>query len=242
MGEYIAGAVLSIAFGLCVPAVDGNVRRVLSRVYGIDSPVNQRPAQQEIQTLARALTPEGAAGDFNQALMELGARICVPRRPPCAGCPIQESCLALAENRQNELPTITRSGPKPLREAAVGLISDASGRWLLVRRPAKGLLGGLWKWPGGERLNGEALEDALGRGVLAETGLEVKVLEEVGRVRHAFTHFRLTLFVYDCEWMGGPAGKASPTTRWCGLDEMAGLALSKVDRKILEFILNRRRG
>lgn len=173
VGEYTAGAVASIAFGVATPAVDGNVRRVLSRIYDL-----ARPSHGEIRERAAALVPDDRPGDFNQALMELGATVCTPRSPDCGVCPVRASCAARARGVQELRPL-----PKPRKtvpEEAVRTIvlSRQDGALLLVRRPEEGLLARLWEFPG------EPLPPDL-------AALCVHEEVELPAVSHTFSHKRI---------------------------------------------------
>ncbi len=201
VGAYIANAIASIAFGVAAPAVDGNVRRVLSRLYDLEDP---SPA--ELRERAAALVPGDRPGDFNQALMELGSTICTPRAPDCEACPLAGHCEARARGVQEQRPRPGRRASVPQRRFAAAVVADPDGRLLLGRWPADGLLGGLWEFPGAELEEGssphDVAPDAVRRFVRvprepaggdAETGERVPLrplklgLEDV---RHTFSHFR----------------------------------------------------
>jgi len=203
VGEYTAGAVASIAFGVPVPAVDGNVRRVLSRL--LDAP---RPSARRIHAEATRLLDPERPGDFNEALMELGATVCTPKSPRCGACPLAAHCRARAAGTAEERPAPPRAPRVRRAEFAVAVAVDKQGRTLLVRRPEVGLLAGMWEFPAtelgdagpagsgdvGDGRNGNlaasAAEAALAR--LAGPGLAVrgKVAGRLRPVRHAFTHLR----------------------------------------------------
>jgi A/G-specific adenine glycosylase len=143
VGEYTAGAVASIAFGVPTPAVDGNVRRVLARLWGLED-----PAAAEIRRLAAALVPADRPGDFNQALMELGATLCTPRAPDCGRCPLAARCRARALGEQERWPRSKARKPVPHETVETAVLRRRDGAVLLVRRPLNGFLGGLWEFPG----------------------------------------------------------------------------------------------
>jgi len=148
IGQYSAGAILSIAYGQPLPAVDGNVRRILCRLFAIRKPVNDTREQERLQELAASLIPVNHPGDFNQALMDLGATICKAKNPDCSHCPIAVHCQACLNDLQNVLP-ITGKGPViPHRQAAAAVIRNSKGMLLVVQRPVSGLLASLWKLPG----------------------------------------------------------------------------------------------
>lgn len=211
VGEYTAGAVASIAFGRATPAVDGNVRRVLSRLFDLP-----RPTAGELRTLAGELVDPTRPGDFNQALMELGATVCTPRSPRCGDCPWSGPCRARRLGLQESRPLPReRSG---VREVDVGVAVVArqgtgSGRELfLVRRPEGGLLGGLWEFPGEETRSGEEAAGAAARAALRAGGPLVGEPTPLGPLSHAFSHLRATYHPFLHELGDGAGGSPSPGT------------------------------
>ena len=189
VGDYTAGAVASIAFGVPAPAVDGNVRRVLSRLFDLPD-----PTAGELRRRAAELVDPERPGDFNQALMELGARICTPRSPECGRCPVEELCRARRNGTVDERPAPRKRSPVKEREVAVAVLVDDRGRTLLVHRPEDGLLGGMWEFPGRRLENGEKPGAAAGSAARG-TGSRLAG-DEAGTplpdVSHAFSHLRVT--------------------------------------------------
>jgi A/G-specific adenine glycosylase len=233
VGAYTAGAVASIAFGVQAAAVDGNARRVLSRLADWADPSEAR-----LRDLAAALVDPKRPGDFNQALMELGATICSPRSPRCGACPLERGCLARARGTQEERPARRRRAPVPEIEMAVAVVVvrayDADGRWrvALVRRPSDGMLGGLWEFPGVERREAEPVAAAASRAV---SGLPLDRGVELEAVPHAYSHLRATYRPVLFRTDQPPGGGAGFT--WvdrAGLDE---LALPRAQRTIAERLL-----
>ncbi len=176
VGEYTAGAVASIAYGVAIPAVDGNVRRVLSRLYDLPAP---GPAT--LRGLAAALLPADRPGDFNQALMELGATICTPKRPACDACPIADRCVARDLGTQEQRPLPMKRAPVPERTVDVAVVLAGGDHTLLVRRPETGLLAGMWEFP--------VPADHAWVRELADAADPVAELEAVV---HVFTHLKVT--------------------------------------------------
>lgn len=177
IGDYTAGAIASIAFGRPEPAVDGNVRRVLCRLHDLPD-----PGAAELRRLAAALVPEDRPGDFNQALMELGATLCTPRAPRCPTCPLAAYCRARAAGTQLERPLPKPSKPIPEDDVGTAVVISEDGALLLVRRPDDGLLAGLWEFPGTAVAPGEAPVDAARRAAAqalggAPTGVETSLGE-----------------------------------------------------------------
>ncbi len=229
IGPYTAGAVASIAFGERVPAVDGNVTRVLARVYRVEADVSRRVGRERIADIARSLVPPSRPGALNQALMELGATVCTPKGPACAACPLEDVCRAHAAGLEGRLPTVPR--PKPPRSVPVAFaLMESHGRVLLTRRPEDGLLGGLWSLPGGEIPPGAGAAPALEAYLLDQAGVRATVGASVARVAHAFSHRRWTGAIYRCE--PGPDDPAPPA-RWVTQDETRLLPIVPFHRRAL---------
>ena len=238
IGQYTAGAILSIAFGKKVPVVDGNVRRLMARLYAVREPLSNASAQRRIRNLAEALLPEKDVGRFNQGLMELGATICVPRNPACSECPLPAACEAHKTQLQNELPVMPKRRPIPHYQVTAGVVRNKKGRLLIVQRHEEGLLGGLWKWPGGRKLPGESLKTCLKRTILDEVDAEVDVGERIAKVGHAYTHFRITLHAFECTIRKGKP-KALKCEDWCWTNKkgLTQYAFSKADREVMKVVI-----
>jgi len=235
IGSYTAGAILSSAFQLRVPAVDGNVRRVVSRLFAIKEPMNKSQTQQRVWELAEGLVPMKTPGHFNQALMDLGATICIPRKPACTLCPIQEFCQSYKCQSQNALPVTRARRPIPHKHVTAGVILDDHGRVLIVQRPNQGLLGGLWKFPGGNQQPGEALETCLRRKIHEELCIEIVTGKRITSVDHAYTHFRITLHAFHCTHQAGePQALGCADWRWVTCHELNDFAFSKADRQVIQ--------
>lgn len=237
VGPYTAGAVLSAAFGRRLPAVDGNVTRVISRLFAIQDPIEKNGTMKQIFLLAEELVPSRDPGRHNQAMMDLGAMVCTPKAPRCHECPVKGLCSAYGQGIQKGLPTKRKSKALPHKDMLAAVIFDKEGRLLIVQRPENGLLGGLWKLPGGEKLPHEDPGQALRGCVQGEVGVEVRVGNAVGSVRHAYTHFRITLHAYVCKAEGGrPRNLGCATTRWVRRTHLVRFPFSRVDRKILSLL------
>jgi A/G-specific adenine glycosylase len=198
VGDYIAAAVLSIAAGAPLPVVDGNVLRVWARWRGLAEDIRKPRTLRRVREELAGNIPAATPGDFNQALMELGATVCVPASPRCRECPLAADCVALREGRTAELPVRPARPAVPHHEIAVGVIRRRDGRLLIQQRPEEGLLGGLWEFPGGKLEAGETAAEAVRRECREETGLEVAVEAALAEVRHAYSHFTVTLHVFVC--------------------------------------------
>lgn len=236
IGRYTAGAILSIAYGQIEPILDGNVRRVLCRVFDIaENP--RKPATEsylwELSTgLVKTASP-GQAGELNEALMELGALICTPTSPDCLACPVCEHCLAYARGTVAERPARAKRPSSPHFDTVAAIVTNDFGELLIVRRPLTGLLGGLWGFPGGTVRAGEEFGTALARTVLEQTGMNATPRHLIAQVRHAYTHFRITLhaFMARVEEAG-----ARPITggeaRWVRPAELDHFAFPVTDREV----------
>jgi A/G-specific adenine glycosylase len=233
IGRYTAGAIASIAFQRDAPVLDGNVTRVLCRYFKIaDDPKNAR-AQKELWKLAETLLPRGHAGDFNQALMELGATVCAPRNPQCTVCPLKRSCLARQFNLQENLPTKRKKKKLPHHQVAVGIIWKGTCI-LIAKRFARELLGGLWEFPGGHHERHETLEQCVAREVREELGIQIAVGEEFAVVNHAYSHFKITLHAFHCRWLRGrPHAVGCAAWKWVTPRELAQYAFPAANRKII---------
>jgi A/G-specific adenine glycosylase len=241
VGAYTAGAIASIAFGLDEPVVDGNVARVLARLGAMEAPADSVEGRRRLWDLARHLLPPGRAGAFNEALMDLGATVCHPREPHCEACPLGPFCRARAAGRQDKLPVRKRSAPVPHHVVVAGVIWR-DGRVLIDRRPAEGLLGGLWEFPGGKVEPGETLDAALRREVREEVDLDVEVGEELAVVRHAYSHFRITLHAFSCRWRGRRARPLGcDAVKWVRPGSLGRYAFPAANQPILRRITPGRR-
>jgi A/G-specific adenine glycosylase len=207
VGRYTAGAVASIAFDRPAPVVDGNVARVLTRLLGIREDVRSAPVVRRLWGEAEGLVRGKSPGDLNQALMELGATVCTPRSPLCEVCPIAARCRARESGDPEAIP-VKRPRPKPKRLEAAAAFLERRGKALAVRRPPRGLLGGLWELPGGELRATESPEEGLVRSLRDRVGLTLTGTEKLGIVRHVFTHRVLRLHVYRAR---GSAGRVRLT-------------------------------
>ncbi|MGD9015792.1 MAG: A/G-specific adenine glycosylase [Desulfobacterales bacterium] len=233
VGPYIANAVMSMAFGHPLAVVDGNVKRVLSRILLKTWPVNHQSTHGAYQAVADDLLHLNDPGNYNQAIMELGALICRPRYPNCRACPVREHCRAFQEKVTASIPTRIKRKPVP----EIPMMSAVIWRrkqLLLIQRPDRGLLGGLWEFPG-ETLHGPCdAEDERRRLIRDLTGLAVRRMVCLGTVRHAYTHFRVRTEIVVCS---APKGKVTPRSgtafRWLPLESADELPLPRVQQKIL---------
>jgi A/G-specific adenine glycosylase len=236
VGKYTAGAIASIAFGERVPVVDGNVKRVLTRLYDIADSIDETETDRSLWRLAEGLVAPKEPGDFNQAMMELGARICTPKKPGCDACPVAGHCAARAAGTVLERPVRKARKAVPHKEIVVAVI-ERDGAYLIGRRPPEGLLGGLWEFPGGKVEAGESHQQALIRECREELGVDVKVGGLVATVAHAYTHFRVTLNVYRCKIQKGePASRIHTDLTWTAPDRFDDYAFPTANHKFLPLL------
>jgi A/G-specific adenine glycosylase len=214
--------------------VDGNVKRVLTRLFAITDNISLGTTSRRLRDLAAALLPPGRPGDFNQALMELGAVICTPVSPQCLMCTVREVCYGWVQGIQDMLPVRRERGKLPHHDVAAGVIRRQDGHLLIIRRNVAAMLGGLWGFPGGRCRAGESLPDCLRRQVRAQIGVDVAVDQPLITIRHSYTHFRITLHVSECRYLGGePQTVDGADWRWLRLEDFADFAFPVTDQKII---------
>lgn len=226
IGPYTAAAIAAIAFDRRAAPVDGNIERVLARLFALKTPLPT--VKPEIKGIAEALAPDRRAGDFAQAMMDLGATICTPKAPACRNCPWTDDCAARAQGLTEVLPAREPKAERPLRRGAAFVLITRDDEILLRRRPPKGLLGGMHEPPMSPweaRFPLEPLTHAP----------KADYRKLAGLVRHTFTHFELELQVYRAE--GVPKSLARQAGEWAPLDELKRFALPSVMRKVVDHAL-----
>ncbi len=236
VGDYIASAVQSIAFDGVHAVADGNVKRVLARVFQTDAAVNQSRSHKWFRETAGRLMGSSPPGLFNQAMMELGALICKPRHPECGICPIRSFCLAFQNGKVGEYPKRIKGKPTPECHVAAGVVRK-KGRMLITRRKPEGLLGGLWEFPGGKVWEKETPEQACIREIREETNLVIGIDSHLTRVRHAYTHFKIFMDVFLCHHVSGRVRLDGPVDfRWIRLNEIDTYPFPKADLKFIPLL------
>jgi len=241
IGPYTAGAVLSIAFEKPVPILDGNIIRLLSRYFHVTDPVDQSRTKKYLWSVSNSLLPGSSISDFNQGMMELGSQICTPKNPDCGKCPVRAGCRARKLKIQNLLPVRIPRKQIPHFDVTAGVIWK-KGRVLITLRPAKGLLGSLWEFPGGKKERGETLEECLHREIMEELGIRIRISGKLIRIRHAYTHFKITLHVYQCEYATGILHlHACDDFRWIRLSEINRYAFPAADQKVIKLLIGEKR-
>lgn len=240
IGPYTAAAIASLAFGMKVPLIDGNVLRVFARLTQLKANITLSRTRSDIRAKLVTLIPGKQAAAFNQGLMDLGRVLCTPRNPDCPHCPVNQICQARQAGDMEDYPVKPSRKRIPHYHIVVGLICKDQ-QVLIQRRPESGLLGGLWEFPGGKIETGETGETALLREVMEETGLEVGLGEKIGTIQHAYTHFKITLTAWFCDWIEGEAQThAASENRWVSMAELKQFAFPKANLKILELIQQNR--
>jgi A/G-specific adenine glycosylase len=237
IGEYTAGAIASMAFGKDEIALDGNIRRVLARLFDVELEARSPEGIQALETLARQNLPSGRAGDFNQAMMDIGATLCTPRAPRCLLCPLAEMCKSLQLGTQEERPVL-KARPAIPHIIVTAAIIQCNGKVLVAQRPTDGLLGGMWEFPGGKLEPGETLDECLSREIDEELGVSILVGEPFGVYEHAYTHFRVTLHAFLCRLLEGePRPIQARDLLWKEAPDLAQLPMGKIDRQIARALM-----
>lgn len=232
VGEYTAGAVASMAFGEVTPAVDGNVRRVLARLYDVPS-----PSPKDLRRWGAALVDPQRPGTFNEAMMELGATVCSPKEPRCGSCPVRRVCKSLAAGTVAQRPTPIPRKKAPAGEFAVLMAQREDGRFLIMRRGGGGMLEGMWEFPSVEIAVGEGDDGVAGAVVemAEELGLRgVRVINQVKPLRHVFSHLRATYraVVVVVDGDAPSIGDVREEYRWLALHELDDVPLSRAQEKL----------
>lgn len=231
VGDYIASAVLSIAYEKNHPVVDGNVKRVLSRLLTIDVPVNKAASHKIFKTHAHRLISPKDPATFNQAIMEIGALICRPKNPICQKCPLSFGCGAFHDGTVDRYPARMAKPVTPHHHLVIGVILKKE-KLLIVRRKLDGFLGGMWEFPGGRVKNKNKLHDGCLHVILDETNLLVGKLQELTQIRHAYTHFKITATVYMCRHISGKVKlKNAADHHWIDFSDLKNYPVHGANKK-----------
>lgn len=236
IGDYMAAAILSIALGQPYAVVDGNVKRVLARLFCMDAAVNQPSAHKLFQKGAQLLLDIKFPSDHNQAMMELGALVCTPRKPTCHSCPVARFCQALKSNLVDQYPQRRKRPPKKEAQWVAGVVVKR-GAILLLQRPEQGLLGGLWEFPTVSLARGDDATGRLMDHIQKTTHLAVTMRQPIVTVRHAYTHFKIQLTAYLCRWCSGRVRLSGPTAfDWVPPAKLTDFPLHGAVHKVLPSI------
>jgi A/G-specific adenine glycosylase len=238
VGRYTAAAIASMAFGQDEPTLDGNIRRVLARYFDVKEEARSSAGEKKLWELAGENLPAGRAGEFNQSLMDLGALICRPKTPDCTHCPLSDGCQARMLGIQHLRPVML---PKPAipHHIVTAAVIYRDQRVLIARRPPEGLLGGLWEFPGGKQQGDEDLPSCLQREIREELGVEIRVGNQLGVYRHAYTHFKVTLHAFECRLAEGePHPIQAAELRWVVPADLSDYPMGKIDRMISQTLVS----
>jgi A/G-specific adenine glycosylase len=234
IGEYTAAAIASIAFGRPEPAVDGNVARVLARLFGVDLDIRSAEGKRRLRSLAEQLIPRSRPGDFNQAWMDLGSSVCTPKSPSCDDCPLSPNCKAFATRMVDHLPLRSRRQRVRRVRAVVGIFLKG-GRMLVRRRPTGGLWSGLWEFPNVEITNSSQEPDSL-RQLALDWGVSLRDEPiQAAVVEHRLTHRHISFIVFVAA-VGNERSVPKPTSRWVTSRGAARLSVSTAHRRILSAV------
>lgn len=238
VGPYTAAAVLSIAFDKPHAVVDGNVIRVLTRFYGIEDDVRKTKTKKLVQEHADELIHSDRPGDFNQALMELGATVCTPTSPDCSECPLNSQCVALKMVKTETIPYKSPPKKKPHHQIGVGIIKNEEGEVLIAHRPDDAMLGGLWEFPGGKQKEEESIEETVVRELREELEVEAEVIRPLMKLNHTYSHFKITLHAFICTIASGnPKPKTSQQIKWVPVDDLEQYPFPKANRRLTDKLI-----
>ncbi len=237
IGPYTAAAIGSLAFDLDLAALDGNVIRVLSRLYAYGEDVRSMRAKRELQAMADRLLVYGQAGDFNEAMMELGGLICLPKKPHCPSCPLTAHCKGHAVGFATRFPV--RKTKKNIPHLVVGtaVIINARSEMLVAQRRTDRMLGGLWEFPGGKQKENESIEACIARKLKEALGVIVNVGEPLVHVDHAYSHFTMEMHTFFADIQSGrPKALECRAFRWLSVGQLRELPFPKADLKVIEAL------
>lgn len=243
IGRSTSGAIATIALGQRYPILDGNVKRVLCRYFCVEEDPKKKEAEARLWQYAEKLLPLKEADDYTQAIMDLGATLCVPAEPRCPLCPVRNKCKAFEKGIQETLPIKGAGKAIPERDYVAGVLFQRE-KVLIRRRPEKGLLGGLWEFPGGrvESAGEDRGFDRKVKGILQkEIPWMVDQWAPLGKVKHTFTHFKMTLHVFSGRLKSRP-GKNTDEQKWVAVEELSKYAFSSAHQKILLKLMRPQEG
>jgi A/G-specific adenine glycosylase len=238
IGSYTAAAMGSIAFNLDLAVLDGNVIRVLSRLFVYPKDVRSTPAKKELQQLADDLLVRGDAGNFNEAMMELGATVCLPKNPQCGDCPFSKVCLGRQSGNPVDYPIKAPKKKVPHLVVGAAVVVNSKGKVLVAQRRDSDMLGGLWEFPGGKQEIGETIQQCIARELKEELGINIEVGNFLITVKHAYSHFTMELHTYFAKIKSGrPRPIECQNFQWLEISNLRKLPYSKADLKIIDQLL-----
>ncbi len=236
IGRTTAGSILSSAFNYPSAILDGNVKRVFSRLIASSVPSNKNISL--LWKISDQLLDKENPRNFNQSLMDLGSTVCTPRNPNCLCCPIKKHCIAYSSNSDpSRIPVKTNSKPLPKEVIGIGIVCDSSGKILIDKRLNNGVLGGLWEFPGGKQENGESIVQTISRELQEELSIKVDVLDELISFEHSYSHKKLLFIVHRCYLLEGiPKPLASKEVRWVKLEDLHRYPFPAANGKMIEAL------
>jgi A/G-specific adenine glycosylase len=235
IGSYTSAAIASLAFNVDAAVVDGNVIRVLSRLFAFGGDTGSAAGKKQMQAWADALLVKGRAGEFNEAMMELGALVCLPKNPECTTCPMRSVCIAFAEGAQVKFPVMKKKAKVPHIIVGAAVTVNRKGEVLIAQRKQDDMLGGLWEFPGGKQEPGETIEACIIRELCEELGIKTITGEHVITVKHAYSHFTMTMHVYRARIISGrPRPIHCADYAWAKVPDLGKFAWSKADLQVVD--------
>jgi A/G-specific adenine glycosylase len=238
IGPYTAAAIASLAFNADAAVVDGNVIRVLSRLFAFGGDTRDADGKKQMQGWADALLVKGRAGEFNEAMMELGALICLPKSPKCPACPMQNVCAAFAGGAPSTFPVMKKKKKVPHLVVGAAVTMNRKGDVLIAQRKQDAMLGGLWEFPGGKQEPGETIEECIARELKEELGINTEVGAFFMTVKHAYSHFTMTMHVYRARIISGrPRPIHCADYAWVKIAELGKYAWSKADLQVVQKLM-----
>ena len=232
VGDYIAAAIASIAFGKNIPALEANGIRVIARLTNFQEDTASTQAKRTLRQFQYEIVKSGNAGAANQAIMDIGAAICLPKNPKCGLCPLKDHCEAFESDTQDLVPIRKKKKPIP-HLVVVAAVMMNEGKVLITKRLPNKLLGGMWEFPGGKVENGESHHTALTRELREELGIETSISDEIGIYEHAYTHFSVTVHAYQTQIDSGELRKIEVADfQWVEIGALDKFPMGKVDRSI----------
>jgi len=230
IGRSTAGAILSFAYNREEPILDGNVKRVLSRLFAVSGHPVRGKTEGLLWKISESLIPKGRSNPFNQALMDFGSMLCTPKDPQCSFCPLQKLCRGYLSGKPERYPLRTIKKPIPHR-IAISAVIQKNGKVLLHQRPLKGLLGGLWEFPNWPIKTKENLNHQMRENAKVGFELKVKIKSYLGTFHQTYSHFKLTLHIYHCQ-----SSNSNKRGKWISIKNLDQLAMPKIHRRIANVL------
>jgi len=234
IGSYTSAAIASLAFNEDAAVVDGNVIRVLSRLFAYGGDTRSTLGKKKMQAWVDTLLVKGRAGEFNESMMELGALVCLPKNPQCGVCPMNRACTACSKGTAEKFPVLKKRKKVPHVVVGAAVLTNRKGEVLVAQRKQDAMLGGLWEFPGGKQEPGETLEECIARELKEELGVHIAVGDFLMTVQHAYSHFSLTMHVHHAKISAGrPRAIDCADYRWMKIQNLGEVPYSKADLHVV---------